>query len=87
MRIQIQQPLCPYYRALLLTLTHDRITFSGLSFSILKQWFLSGAARGGAEPQWGSHKGPASLGPLDPEGLAGAAGRRGLWPGRGREAP
>lgn len=70
-----------------LTLTHDGTAFSVLSFSNLKQWLLSRAAGGGTKARRGSSKGTASLGPLDPEGLVGAAGRKGLWPGRGQEAP
>lgn len=85
------RPLCPYYRAtrhvMALTPTHDGTTFSVLSFSILKQWLVSTAAGGGAKPRWGSIKGPALLGPGDPEGPAGAASGKGLWPGRGLEAP
>lgn len=61
-----------------------------LSFPILKQGdsgLYLGLMEGRLKPQWGSNKRMASLGPLDPKGLAGAFGGRGLWPGRGHTAP
>lgn len=54
---------------------------SVLSFPILNQGengSRPGMLEGG--PRWGSDQRIASLGPLNPEGLAGASGRGDLWP-------
>lgn len=66
----------------------DPKSSSVLSFPILKQG-ENGSCLGMLEggPRRRSDKRIASLGSLNPEGLAGASGRRGRWPGRGQEAP